>query len=202
MHRLFPCLKALIFVGLCFWFPGCAASPPTHFYLLSPLPGTQPSTGDTQDNRKTTIRVDAVSVPGYLDRNEIVTRVSENEIHLADLNQWGEPLRDNLTCILALNLSRLLPADQFAIFPFKSPSPVDYQIHIEIVQMDGTLDGDVRLVAQWSVLTGKEGKILVSRKSRFKAEKAPADYDGLVGAESRLVEALSREIFESLQQIL
>ena len=143
--------------------------------------------------------MDAVVIPGYLDRDEIVTRVSENEIHLADLNQWGEPLRDSLTTILALNLSRLLPAKGFAVFPFKCPSPVDYQISVEIVRMDGSLDGDVHLTAQWSILKGKENSIMVTRKSRFKASKAPTDYDELVATQSRLVEALSREIVKSIQ---
>ena len=184
---------------LCLCPLGCATSPPTQFYLLSPLPAPSLDAGDTQDRQPTIIRVDAVVIPGYLDRDEIVTRVNKNEIHLADFNQWGEPLRNNFTNILALNLSRLLPAKGFAIFPFKCPSPVDYQISVEIVQMDGSLGGDVHLTAQWSILQGKEDNIMVTRKSRFKASKAPTDYGELVAAQSSLVEALSREIAESIQ---
>ncbi len=199
MHHSFPFVKTLAFIILCLWPLGCATSPPTKFYLLSPLPAPSLETGDTQTQQLTTIRVDAVVIPGYLDRDEIVTRVSKNEIHLADLNQWGAPLRDNLTNILALNLSRLLPAKGFAIFPFKCPSPVDYQLSVEIVRMDGRLDGDVHLTAQWSILRGNKNNIMVTRKSRFKASKAPTDYDELVAAQSRLVEALSREIAKSIQ---
>ena len=40
---------------------------------------------------------------------------------------------------------------------------------------------------------------MVTRKSRFKASKAPTDYDELVAAQSRLIEALSREIAGSIQ---
>lgn len=202
MHGLFLFLKALVFIMVCFWSVGCASSPPTKFYLLNPLPAPGHETAETQDRRLTIIRLDAVVIPGYLDRPEIVTRISENEIHLADLNQWGEPLQYNLTNILAVNLSRLLPAKRFAIFPFKCPSPVDYQITVGIVQMDGSLDGDVHLVAQWSILKGKEDNILVIRKSRFKAKKAPTSYDELVGAQSLLVEALSREIAENIHENL
>jgi len=184
---------------LCLCPLGCATSPPTKFYLLSSVPVPNLETGDTQSRQPTIIRVDAVVIPSYLDRGEIVTRVSKNEIRLADLNQWGESLRDNLTNILALNLSRLLPAKGFAIFPFKCPSPVDYQISVEIVQMDGSLDGEVHLTAQWSILEGKKGNIMITRKSRFKASKAPSNYGELVAAQSRLVEALSREIAGSIQ---
>ena len=212
MHRSFPfqpsqhsqlwrsrLLKTLAFVMLCLWPLGCATSPPTKFYLLSPVPAPSLETADTQGGQPTIIRVDAVVIPGYLDRNEIVTRVSENEIRLADLNQWGEPLRDSLTSILALNLSRLLPAKGFAIFPFKCPSPMDYQLSVEIVRMDGNLNGDVHLTAQWSFLRSKKNHIVVTRKSRFKASKSPRGYSELVASQSRLLEALSREIAKSIQ---
>jgi uncharacterized lipoprotein YmbA len=202
MHRSFPFLKTLAFIMLCLWPLGCATSPPTKFYLLSSVPAPNLETGNNQGQQPTTIRVDAVVIPGYLDRNEIVTRVSENEIRLADLHQWGESLRENLTNMLALNLSRLLPAERFAIFPFKCPSPVDYQLSVEIVRMDGSLYGDVHLTAQWSILQDKESNIIVTRKSRFKASKAPTDYGGLVAAQSRLVEALSREIAKSFREKL
>ena len=202
MHRSFPFLKTLVFIMLCLWPLGCGTSPPTKFYLLSPLPDPSLEAGDMQGQQPAIIRVNAVVIPSYLDRGEIVTRVSENEIHLADFHQWGEPLRDSLTSILALNLSRLLPADRFAVFPFKCPSPVDYQVSVEIVRMDGSLDRDAQLTAQWTILQSKENDIVTTRKSRFKASKAPMDYGELVAAQSQLLEALSREIAQSIQRDL
>ena len=198
MHRLYSFFKTLAFIMLCLALSGCATSPPTKFFMLSPLPAPETKAGNIDQQLKI-IRVDAVEIPGYLDRSEIVTRVNENEIHLADFHQWGEPLRDNITNILALNLSRLLPAERFAVFPFKCPSHVDYQVSVEIVQMDGSLDGDVHLTAQWSILRGKENDIVLTRKSRFKASKAPTDFGELVAAQSRLIEALSREIAEGFR---
>ena len=184
----------------CLWILGCATSPPTEFYLLSPLaPALETKTGSAQDQPPKTIRVDGVVVPGYLDRDEIVTRISENQIHLADLNQWGEPLRNGLTNILALNLSRLLPSENFAVYAFKCPSEANYQVIVEIIQMDGRLNGDVHLMAQWSIFEAKGGNILITRESYFKASEAPADYDELIAVKSRLVEALSREIAKSFQ---
>ncbi len=201
MLRLYPFSKTLVLLLLFLWSMGCATSPPTKFYLLSPLPAPEAETGRTPDQEPTVIRVDAVAIPGYLDRDEIVTRVSANEIHLADLNQWGEPLRDALTNLLALNLSRLLPKD-FAFFPFKCPSPVDYQINVEIIRMDGSLDGEVHLVAQWSILAADDSDILIAAKSLLKSSKSPGDYGELVAAQSRLVEALSRDIAKGLEKSL
>ena len=200
MHRFLSFPKTFLFILACLWMPACALSPPTHFYLLSPTASApDAASGPSEDRHPKTVRVDGVVVPGYLDRDEIVTRESENRIHLADLNQWGEPLRNGLTNILAVNLSRQLPAKDFVVFPFKCPSPVDYQIIVHIIRMDGSLNGDVRLAAQWSILVGKDGDLLISRESNFTESSEPTDYDELVAAQSRLVEALSREIAKSLQ---
>ena len=89
MHFLLTLLKTLFLILLCLYPLGCATSPPTKFYLLSPLPPPEPEASIPYNHEPITIRVDAVTISGYLDRPEIVTRVSENEIHLGDLNQWG-----------------------------------------------------------------------------------------------------------------
>jgi uncharacterized protein len=200
MHRFLSFSKPFLFIMVCLWLPGCAISPPTKFYLLSPMTSA-PDTkvGVAQDQHPKTVRVDGVVVPGYLDRDEMVTRVSEHQIHLADLDRWGEPLRNGLTNILALNLSRQLPSKEFVVFPFKCPSPVDYQIIVEIIRMDGSFDGDVILSAQWSILVGKDKDLLVTREAEFKESEAPTDYNELAAAQSRLFEALSREIAKSLK---
>ena len=194
--------KELVFLLLCLWLTGCATSPPTKFYLLNPVPQPQNEEAKGENHQPTVIRVDGVQIPGYLDRREIVTRLSENEIHLADLNQWGEPLRDAITNLLALNLSRLLPAKDFIIFPFKSPAPVTYQLSVEILRLDGSLNGDVYLTAQWSILQGNKGNLVMTRKSVFKADSGPADYRELVATESRLLETLSREIADAIRSKL
>ncbi len=202
MIRLIHFSRALIFIPACLWLLGCATSPPTKFYLLSPIPGESVEDATAADHKPAIVRVEGVTIAGYLDRHEIVTRISENEIHLADLNQWGEPLRDAFTNLLALNLSRLLPARDFVFFPFKCPSPAEYEINVEILRMDGTLNGDVHLTAQWSILKGMkgmEGDIVAAAKSVLKASSMPTDYGELVAAESQLVEQLSREIAASIQ---
>ena len=101
--------------------------------------------------------------------------------------------------MLALNLSRLLPAGRFAVFPFKCPATVDYQVSVEIVQMDGSPGGEIHLMAQWSILKGKDSQIMATRKSQFKKSHVMPGYGALVSAQSRLVEALSREIAEGIQ---
>lgn len=192
-----PTSYLLLFLSMTvLFFCSCAGSPPTQFYLISPLPARQSETNISP--QAANVRVDRITIPGYLDRPGIVTRVSDHEIFVADLNQWGESLHGNLTYVIAENLSRLLPYDQFAVFPFKCPGPVDYRVTVEIFQMDGRLKGEVQLRAQWSILHGKDHRILASHKSQIQESVARPTYEALVAAQSRLIEALSREISNSL----
>lgn len=192
-----PTSYLLLFLSMTvLFFYSCANSPPTQFYLISPLPARQSETNINP--RAANVRVDSIAIPGYLDRPGIVTRISDHEIVVSDFNQWGESLHGNLTCVIAENLSRLLPQDQFAVFPFKCPGPVDYRVTVKILQMDGRIKGDVRLRAQWSILHGKDHRILATHKSHIEESVVHGTYEALVATQSRLIEALSREISNSL----
>ena len=76
--------------------------------------------------------------------------------------------------------------------------PIDYQVTVDIVRFDGQLGGTVDLVARWSVLIGKEKKVLAMKRSDIK-EKTGNGYDALVSAQSRALGRLSQEIAETIR---
>jgi uncharacterized lipoprotein YmbA len=135
-----------------------------------------------------------VQLPQYTSRPAIVTADSGQELHSAAFAQWAEPLQDNFVRVLAENLSLLLATDRVALFPWKSPLRLDYQIIVEVTHFLGKAGGDVSLMALWSVI-GKDGKaVLVSKKASFREPTASQEYTALAAAMSRAVAALSRDI--------
>src|SRR5262245_34057041 len=84
---------------------GCASSPPSKFYALSSLPST-PAAGAATEG--TVVAVAPVTIPLYLDRPQIVTRASENELRLSEYDRWAGSLREDLTTIMTENLAELL----------------------------------------------------------------------------------------------
>ena len=124
----------------------------------------------------------------------MVTGGSENELQRAEFAQWAEPLETNFTRVLAANLSTLLRTDRVAVFPWKGPVPLDYQVVVEVTQFLGTPNGSVSLVALWRVL-GKDGReALVSRQSNFTESAGSQEYGALAAALSRTVAHLGRDI--------
>lgn len=173
---------------------GCARSQPAKVYLLHSLSegGKMTTEGETVPNL--TIGVGPVEVPKYLDRPQIVTRTSQNELRLAEFDRWGEPLEDTVTRVLAENLSTLLATDRISLFPRIKSTEIDYQVVVEVVRFEGELGGTVSLEARWSILGEEDKKTLMTKKTVLSVATESQEYEGLVSAQSRVLADLSREI--------
>jgi hypothetical protein len=133
-------------------------------------------------------------MPEYLDRPQIVTRVSPGEVRLAEFERWAEPLKGNFSRVLGENLSQLLATDRIAIFPWTGAPQIDYRILVEVIKFDGAPGTAVQLSARWSVIDEEAKKTLTEKKSEISIPAEGQDFGGLVAAQSKAVAALSREI--------
>jgi len=178
---------------------GCAGSATsTHYYMLAPAdvaPAALPAATGQRDVR---IGIRTVDLPRYVERPQIVTRAGANRLEVAEFQQWGEPLRHAMPMILAENLSRLVPTDQVAVFPWGRGFNPDAQIFVDVWQFEGTLGGQTALSARWRIVS-RAGEETASGVSRL-AESSGADYESLVASHSRLVAGLSRDIAEALRR--
>jgi len=182
---------------------GCLPKPsaPTKLYILSPLPGPAIEVQNTAGEIFMTVGVGPVHLPEYLDRPEIVTRINPNEIKLAELDIWAEPLQVNLTRVLVENISRLLSAEPFAVFPWGASPQIDFQIDIEMVRLDGDIAGNAFLTAQWSISNSSNKSIHISKKSQYTESVGGTGYSALVAAQSRMIGALSHDIAEAIKSL-
>ena len=185
---------AVLLLALVICLSACAGkSASSKFYVLSPLPQSKLSGADG-----TTIGVFPVSMPDYLDRPQIVTRVSDNEIKLDEFSRWAEPLKESFYTALVDNLSTLLNHEKIIKTSHNLGTPTTLQVGVEVLQFDGALGGDVVLSVKWG-LFGERGKnVLIAKRSSFKEPTGAATYEALVAAQSRAVAALSREIAEAI----
>jgi uncharacterized lipoprotein YmbA len=198
---LFHRFVVLILGALMAAYFGCASSPPPRFYLLNSLETISPGTKPSAEERCFSIGIGPIRIPDYLDQPRIVTRGGPNEIAMAEFDRWGEPLKDNLTRILAKNLSILLCTKTIAFFPWRGGIPIDYRIEMEVLRLDGSLGGNVSLEAWWVILSGEGKKILFSEKSNVTEAAGGQDYRSLVAAKGRAVGRLSAEIAEAIKTL-
>ena len=200
--RLFTAAVLAAFVTLS---AGCGRSLPTRYYVLHSWNESMNSKEESQrpdEAHCISIGVGPVKIPDYLDRAEIVTRVAPNELKLAEFDQWAEPLSQSISRVLADNLSGLLCVKPVVIFPWRGTVSIDYQIEAEIVRMDGNLGGNATLEARWMIFGAREPKkLLVIKKTRFTEPVGGQDFRALVSAQSRNLEALSRNIAAAITSL-
>jgi uncharacterized lipoprotein YmbA len=184
---------------------GCLGGPsaPTNFYMLSPLSPSQAGTAAATAEGRIRISLATVVVPEYLNRNEIVVNLDNTVYRLAEFNQWAEPLNDNLTRVLAENLTNLLQEDSITVFLSSDSSILpDYRLEVDVVRLDGNLGGQAALVARWALLAGEEDDLILMRRLEYQEPATDQTYKGLVLAKSRMVEKLSRDIAAAVKKVL
>jgi len=200
-NGLFRLWVVIIFTTLGVVLSGCASSPTPRFYLLSSLEATSPEKKPSAEEGCLSIGIGPINLPDYLDRPQIITRGASIELKLAEFDRWGEPLEDNLKRVLAKNLSILLCTKTIAFFPWKGGIPFDYRIEMEVLRLDGSLGGNVSLEAWWMVFSGDGKRMLASKRSILTEAVGGQDYKSLVGAQSRVLGTLSREIAEVIKTL-
>ncbi len=173
---------------------GCAASQPSKFYLLTPLPNSA-GTGAIPDGKsRHTVGVGLVELAPYLDRPQIVTRTKKNELLLDEFHRWAEPLKDNFARVLTDNLSILLSGDQMAVYPWTPSVPTDFHVTVEVARFDTGPEGTTSLAARWRILAAGKETVLASKRASFSEPVNPLDYGAIVSAMSHALADLSREI--------
>ena len=180
---------------------GCVGkSPRVDFYLLSANagPGGAGVAGKCSDQA---ISVGPVSWPRYLDQPRIVTRAGLNRLEADEFNRWGGSLEDDFSRTVIRNLSRLLRSELVMNYRRSAHFAPVYRVEMDVQQFDGRLDGDVMLVAKWSIIAATSGELEKVATSTIQKSTSGSDYEALVNASSMAVAQLSEEIAAQLARI-
>lgn len=202
MNRGIFQIMTFILCAVIMIFSGCASSTqPSKFYVLSAIPQSKTATQTTTDNVDMLIGIGPITLPAYLNRSQIVTRTSENELKLAEFHLWAEPLKENIARVLMESLSSMLNTNQIVIYPWRASSSVAYQITIDVVRFDVGSDGNAMLNVYWTIF-GKDGKeALLTKKAVFSASAGSKNYKAIVAAQNRVLIEFSREIASTIKKI-
>jgi uncharacterized lipoprotein YmbA len=141
-----------------------------------------------------------VVFPSYLDRPQIVTRKGTNELHVAELDRWAEPLKENFSRVLVENLSALLQTEHMLLFPWKGSAPPVYSVAVDVTRFEREPGGSVVFRARWTLTREKERKVLARKTSTFtKPVGKDGSYGELVAAKSEALADLSAEIASAIR---
>jgi uncharacterized lipoprotein YmbA len=201
VKRVIRLITALALMGLSL--AGCGSLLPkpqpnsSGIYLLaSPLKAV-----DRQDQSRSiqiSLGVGPVRLPGYLDRREILTRVTQSRLDVSQNDRWAEPLDENFTHVLAQNLSVLLGSDGVISYPWPIAKGPDYRVTVEVLQFECNSALEAQLSARWWVTDRNGTGALEPKESRLTRAATDRSTDASVAALSETVADLSRQIAQAV----
>lgn len=186
---------------------GCGSDKPTRLYVLSATGGQS----TTMSPQGVAVGVGPITLPKYLDRPQIVMGVSANQLSQANLDQWGGDLNDNITRVLATNLSDLLGTERVSLYPWKDRAPIDFQVTMDVSKFETEADGSTVLSVFWSIVNANDGTVLEMHRSTYRdtgkgaagstsaAPDSARPYDAAVAAMSRNLGLLSNDIATAIR---
>jgi uncharacterized lipoprotein YmbA len=184
--------RPIILAGVCL-LSACQSSPPTHYYGLTAIAPTAPRVSMAA---KIPIRLERVTIPGELDRLEIVRRGASNRLQIATFDLWAAPLEGMIQRVVADDLAARLPAG--AIVSVNEPAGAEphRRLYLDVQEFAGDAHGTVTLRAAWLVVTPTAGSERGSEQVAVDATDATAD--ALVVAMSRALAELGGRMAASI----
>ena len=144
------------------------------------------------------IGIAEIELSEYLDKPEIVTRLSAGRLAVHEQKRWAGSLPKNLQSVLRRDLESMLPRYTLLSYPWEEPVSDSYRIYLIIDRFDGDATGRVTLEGRWSLVDRNESHVLISERIERSLEGGTT-LDAIVDTESRLLYRLSRHIAASVR---
>lgn len=172
---------------------GCGHSPPTRFYELASVPPA----GLRRELGGDPVQVQAVRIPGFLDRTELVSRGGQERLDIHDQQHWGGPLDQMIRRVLSEDLAARLPHGM--VLDAQAPgTPTTRGIVLDIDEFEPLQGGSaVVLDAHWLLVAAGHPQPLMRRDLELRIE-AGHSTDAQVDAMDRLLARVADDIAAQL----
>lgn len=194
-------MTVFLFIPAVFIFSGCTSTPPTRYYSLTPVeqqPLIPVSETATQAMSAPLVGIGPLQLAKYLDRTQIVLRQTPNRVEISEFDQWISTPGDQIYLTMQENLSALLATDRIVRYPWKRSAEPDFQVAIEVIQMDGILGKEVQLVARWQLYRKGGTQLVASKKADVTESVSGEGFGPLAQAHSRALGKLCRAIAKEI----
>lgn len=193
--RPLACLVLAALIGGC-RFPGPVADRSAFFDLT---PTVSPD-GRPSSSWDVSVGLGPVAIPSYLDRPQLVRRVGANELRLAAVARWAEPLREGIVRTLRHDVFVASGARTVTPYPWSPSAAPDLAVVVDVLRFEPTEQGVADLFARWSVREVAHRRVLVARESRIAEPIEGSGPAAEVAALSRALGGLGREIATALRE--
>ena len=145
-----------------------------------------------------TVGVGPISLPGYVDRAELVFQKGPNEFQVPADAHWTGSLKENISRVLAEDLGRRLHSGNVLSFPWTPAAKLRYQVAVDVSQFHAISGQEAILTVAWRIMT-PDGATILRRGNAALHEPIHGDgYGPVVAAENSLLARLADAMAGSL----
>lgn len=200
-HRSLP--TALLAVVVVLLASSCASVLPksaeSQFFVLSAL---EPAArAEPTSHAQPSVLLGAVTLPTYLDRRELVTRLASNQVRVEDLELWAEPLRESVPRAIENDLDALLGEGKVQRLPWTSAAAPALVVSVDVRRFEKTASRTVELTASWTIAEGADGAVRARRDTHLALPIAGAGTQSAVKTLSDALAGLGREIAAAIREV-
>lgn len=199
MNRLRLNLSAMLILSIT---TSCAVPDGTRFYILadSKAKENQPEDVDAP-SESVPIGLRISGFPRYLDRPQIVTRDTRNQLRIAEFDRWAEPLDTGFTRQLMQQLQTYAGRPVKAL-PWRGDTKPKPIVDVDVHHFEKQADGNVWLDATWQLYDTVGQTITSPEHTRIVIKSEPlSSYNTLARIMSRTISNLAKQITEEIKSI-
>lgn len=188
---------AVLMAMLC---SGCFGTAATSSYYTLNSAAPEAGLPDTQPGAQLIIGLGPLSLPDYLDRPAIVTRISPNRLAVNEGHRWAGTLQSEILRVVAADLEALTGARSVVVFPWPVELDPDLRFRIDIQAFEGRRGGKVQLKAAWSLTPSRSDQPAVRRVTLIEEDARGTGFDGLAAAMGQALAGLSRQMADAVSK--
>ena len=144
------------------------------------------------------VGIGPVTLPGYLDRAELVFQSGPNQFQVPTTAVWTGTLHDNIVQALREDVARRLNSGNVLAFPYPAGTPVRRQVEVNVAQFHAISGTNAILNVSWRIVEPSSGRTVSRHNGNYQEPITGDGYDPVVAAESRLLAQLADAIARSL----
>jgi uncharacterized lipoprotein YmbA len=186
--------------------PGCASfapkPDPSRFFTLSPLVQSEIDGAKTPGAAAgISVGVGPLTLPGYLDRQEIVVRIAQNRLRLSEHDRWAEPLDENIARVLSQNIAHLLRAERIHAYPWPIDRKPVYQVEIDVLRFEADAHHQAQLSTRWLIRNTSHKDRTRYSETRLSRPMQNGSTEASVAALNETLAELSREVTAAIKDM-
>lgn len=190
--------KTLLF-SLLLLLVGCSSK--SNFYRLAPNLHETPN--KTRALSGKIVAVAEVSLPDYLDKPQLVMRLSDTEYALLETERWIGALDRNIQQNITEKLQKSLSSYTFLTEPWNEPISARYRLYVHIDRFETDAKGRGILSGRWAFVDIDNNRLINGRGFLYVSEDNVSEKHSMrVALLSRLLDRLGEDIVKTLRTVL